>query len=269
MYDDEGMQAWAYQQEIEHQYFEEINKMNTELASVTTGNHKDYLAIVERLIATGDLSKLQPGERVSYYHKTCESLGLNPLTRPFEYITLNGKLTLYARKDATEQLRKLNQVSIERMESETIEGIYIVRAYAKTAEGRTDIGTGAVNITNLKGDALANAMMKAETKAKRRVTLSIVGLGWLDETEIETIPDAKVVDAKEVEGEIIQQKETKNIPELEQIKEANDIKTLQTVFQEIAKKFKNDKQKLEQVIKEKDLRKDVILKYGDHNHAIA
>jgi hypothetical protein len=32
--------------------------------------------------------------------------------------------------------------------------------------------------------------MKAETKAKRRVTLSICGLGLLDETEIETIPGA-------------------------------------------------------------------------------
>ena len=33
--------------------------------------------------------------------------------------------------------------------------------------------------------------MKAETKAKRRATLSICGLGMLDETEIETIPDAR------------------------------------------------------------------------------
>jgi hypothetical protein len=38
---------------------------------------------------------------------------------------------------------------------------------------------------------LANALMKAETKAKRRVTLSIAGLGWLDETELETIPQAR------------------------------------------------------------------------------
>jgi hypothetical protein len=45
---------------------------------------------------------------------------------------------------------------------------------------------------NLKGDALANALMKSETKAKRRVTLSIAGLGWLDETELETIPVAKI-----------------------------------------------------------------------------
>ena len=36
--------------------------------------------------------------------------------------------------------------------------------------------------------ALANAIMKTETKAKRRATLSICGLGFLDESEIETIP---------------------------------------------------------------------------------
>ncbi|MDQ3831524.1 MAG: hypothetical protein M3361_19940 [Candidatus Tectomicrobia bacterium] len=53
---------------------------------------------------------------------------------------------------------------------------------------REDESTGAVSVGNLRGDALANALMKCETKAKRRVTLSIAGLGWLDETEIETIP---------------------------------------------------------------------------------
>jgi hypothetical protein len=34
----------------------------------------------------------------------------------------------------------------------------------------------------------ANTILKAITKAKRRVTLSICGLGWLDETEVEDIP---------------------------------------------------------------------------------
>ena len=42
---------------------------------------------------------------------------------------------------------------------------------------------GVVSIAGLKGEALANAMMKAETKAKRRATLSICGLGWMDEVE--------------------------------------------------------------------------------------
>jgi len=48
-----------------------------------------------------------------------------------------------------------------------------------------------VNIENLKGEARSNAMMKAETKAKRRVTLSICGLGMLDESETDSIPGAR------------------------------------------------------------------------------
>lgn len=63
-------------------------------------------------------------------------------------------------------------------------------ARATDPAGRSDEAIGAVSVAGLRGDALANAIMKAETKAKRRVTLSIVGLGWLDESEIETIPAA-------------------------------------------------------------------------------
>ena len=54
---------------------------------------------VEQVVLMGDLVRLTPGQRVNYYRRVCESLGLNYLTRPFEYITLNGKLTLYARRD--------------------------------------------------------------------------------------------------------------------------------------------------------------------------
>ncbi len=146
---------------------------------------------LEAVIAQGDLAKLTPEQRVAYYRATCESLGLNPLTKPFEYITLNGRLTLYARKDAADQLRRSRGVSIIALERERLEGIYIVTATAQDVDGRQDSSIGAVNIEGLKGDALANAMMKAETKAKRRVTLSICGLGWTDEIEIETIPGAK------------------------------------------------------------------------------
>src|ERR1039458_8907681 len=138
---------------------------------------------IENALIRGDLSALKPEERLSYYNQTCQSLGLNPLTQPFAYITLNGKLTLYAKRDATEQLRKINGVSITKLEKEFRDDLYIVTAYACDNTGRTDVSTGAVQIAGLKGEASANAIMKAETKAKRRVTLSICGLGMLDETE--------------------------------------------------------------------------------------
>jgi len=161
---------------------------------------------IERVLVSGDLARLTPEQRVSYYNKTCETLGLNPLTRPFDYITLQGKMTLYARKDATEQLRKIHGVSIKISKAEAINGIFLVVAEATDKSGRADSSSGAVAFEGLKGDAMANAMMKAETKAKRRVTLSICGLGMLDETELETIPQ-----------EVTQKPEAKVV---EQIKEA-------------------------------------------------
>lgn len=147
--------------------------------------------VIEQVIVKGDLARLSADERVAYYRAVCESVGLNPLTKPFEYITLQGKLTLYARRDATDQLRRIYGVSVEIVARERLDDVYVVTARATTADGRRDESTGVVTIGRATGDALANALMKAETKAKRRVTLSICGLGTLDETEVETIPDAR------------------------------------------------------------------------------
>ncbi len=144
--------------------------------------------IMEAVIARGDLGQLSPEDRGRYYVRVCESVGLNPMTKPFEYLTLNGKLILYARKDATDQLRTIHGISVLELTETEREGVFVVTCKVQNRHGRIDCAKGAVTITGLKGDALANALMKAETKAKRRATLSICGLGWLDEGETETIP---------------------------------------------------------------------------------
>jgi hypothetical protein len=147
---------------------------------------------IENLLINGDLSKLDANARLQYYRAVCQSVGLNPLTKPFEYLTLNGRLMLYARKDATDQLRSIHKVGVTIQAREVVDECYVVTARAITPDGRTDESIGAVALGALKGDAKCNALMKAETKAKRRVTLSICGLGMLDETEIETIPGGVV-----------------------------------------------------------------------------
>lgn len=159
---------------------------------------------IERLLISGDLAGLKAEERVSYYKMVCETVGLNPLTKPFEYITLNGRLTLYALKACTDQLRAIHNISITIMSREVVDDCYVVTARATNPSGRTDENIGAVAIANLKGEAKCNALMKAETKAKRRVTLSIVGLGMLDETEVETIPATRKSNALELTTEPIE-----------------------------------------------------------------
>lgn len=153
----------------------------------------NQMSVIEQVMLKGNLSVLSPQQKIEYYAKTCESLGLNPLTKPFEYINLNGKEVLYATKGCTEQLRQVHGVSIKIVDKQKFDDVYIVTAEASDKNGRYDSATGAVTVAGLKGEALANAMMKAETKAKRRVTLSLCGLNMLDESEVESIPTAKKV----------------------------------------------------------------------------
>ena len=149
--------------------------------------------IVSSIVLRGDLSNLSPQDKVKYYREFCYSLDLNPLTMPFNLLRMNNKEVLYANKNCGEQLRKNNGVSVIEVSQQIIDGIMVVNVKVQDKNGRVDIETGAVNIAGLKGDMLANAIMKAVTKAKRRATLSICSVGVMDESEIETVPDVEKV----------------------------------------------------------------------------
>jgi len=149
-------------------------------------------AIISNIVLKGDIGGLNPTEKVQYYNSVCERLGLDPAMQPFQLLNLQGKQILYATKSAAEQLTKRYGISHAINDRQTIGDVHIVYVRAtETATGRYEDSSGAVTIANLKGDALCNALMKAETKAKRRSTLSLLGLGMLDETEVETIPNAQ------------------------------------------------------------------------------
>lgn len=146
------------------------------------------------LILKGDISKLSDEQKVEYYHAICNRLGVDPMTKPFDYLVLQGKQTLYLNKGGAEQLNKVHKVSMSITNAVKFDDIYVVTSRASVGDRHTD-STGAVNIKGLYGDALCNAMMKAETKAKRRATISLLGLAMLDETEVETIPNARTHEA--------------------------------------------------------------------------
>ena len=153
---------------------------------------------IEAVLVGGDLTPLTPEQRVNYYNRVCESVGLNPLTRPFDYLRLNNKLILYANKNCADQLMSTRSLSVEIPTREPIQGVFVVTARVKSAGGRAAEGIGAVPIEGLKGEALANAVMKAETTAKRRTVMSFCGLSMMDETEVDSVPGAQRVAAQPV-----------------------------------------------------------------------
>lgn len=175
--------------------------------------------MMETVLVRGDLSQLNARQRLEYLMSVCQSVGLNPLTRPFEYIELENKLTLYATKNCTDQLRLKHGIScrITSKFHDQETGTYSITVVATARDGRSQESTGVVPLVKELGDwkkaqgsnknyfepngqyrklnpvDSANAQMKPETKAQRRATLSLCGLGGiLDETELETIPHTKI-----------------------------------------------------------------------------
>jgi hypothetical protein len=137
----------------------------------------DYDAIAP-VVLNGDLGKLTNAQKIGLYQATCQSMGLNPATNPFEYIRLNGKEKLYPKKECAEQLRKIHGVSLSGPKVSYPEGMIMCEITATLPNGRTDTDVGVVPAPK-GGEATANAILKAITKAKRRVTFSILGLGFL------------------------------------------------------------------------------------------
>ena len=168
---------------------------------------------LEKVILNADLSSLTGEQRVNYYMQVCNQYGLDAFTRPFEYIKLNNKLTLYATKACAAALIELKSISTRIVSQEQFQDVFVVTCEAtrKDENGNTQVAQdiGVVPIANLKGDQLGNAMMKASTKAKRRTVLNMAGLGQTDETEIQSIANTSSAPVVRVEvdalGEIAEE----------------------------------------------------------------
>ena len=206
-------------------------------------NQDQQASVANQLILQGDLSKLSANDKVRYYNGYCERMGLDPFTKPFDILRLNGKEVLYCTRSGTQQLNKLHKVShtITSRDTNADAGVYIVTSKASLPDGRCTESIGAVNIAGLKGEMYANAIMKAETKAKRRATLDLLGLGVLDESEAETIPNASTV-ALQTMVEALPQMEVESVEVIEEdaeltigrlaiaIKKASNIVELKAVY---------------------------------------
>lgn len=146
-------------------------------------------AAVEAAVAKGDLSQLSSEQRLQYLHAVCSSLGLNGLTRPFDFLTnkKTGVVTLYARKECAAQLASIRGVTTEIVSKCVEDGVYTVHVRASCPHGkgkRHHDNIGCVAIQGLSGEQKANAMMHAVTKAERRAVLALCGLGAMDESEV-------------------------------------------------------------------------------------
>lgn len=174
--------------------------VTTALQTQATG---EDAALLERILADGDIARLTPAQRVAYYRMRCEAAGLDHRAQPFMFVSLQGKLVLYATKSATQQLAAKHRISTQIVSRGTEDGLHVVVVRASKPDGGATDEIGAVSVQGLKGEQLANAYMKAATKAKRRAVLALCGLGEMDETEVDSVPKSARVDVDLDTGEVI------------------------------------------------------------------
>jgi hypothetical protein len=116
-------------------------------SDIPSPDREEALAALQQILATGDLAPLAPEQRVAHYLTFCHSLGLNPLSRPLDWLVLDGKLVLYPNKSCAEQLRRLHQISVRKVRAEPIGELFVVEVEGRTPDGRTDYATKYVPLT--------------------------------------------------------------------------------------------------------------------------
>jgi hypothetical protein len=141
-----------------------------------------------------DLESLTEEQRQKYYLDACQHYSLPPELSALAFIwmeTGDGKrnLTLYAKKAATDIIRANKQISTTKLTKDEGRGYVAWIVEGKDATGRTEMAVGSASTEGLKGTQLATAVMLAQTRGTRRMTLQFVG-GLLDESELnETTTD--------------------------------------------------------------------------------
>lgn len=135
--------------------------------------------ILSRLIESGDISGLTEQQRCDFYYMSCAQAGLDPSTRPFDYIKQGGKIALYPNQRATAQLSAKHGLTIEITDKTTMDGLYVFTAKATRRDGSFVEEIGVVPVPTSPTDK-ANAMMKASGKAKRRAVIAACGLAQAD-----------------------------------------------------------------------------------------
>lgn len=152
---------------------------------------QDDIAIIERLALTGDLTSLTPEMRMRHYMARCEALGLDPRTKPFDYIKdkSSGKTVLYPNATAAQQIGRQMQLSSRVTLREWLDkDTYMVECEVSGPGGRAVRAAAIRYMFNTSGSAYAgqqraNKMMGAETSAHRRAVAAYCGFALPDADE--------------------------------------------------------------------------------------
>jgi hypothetical protein len=148
------------------------------------------MANKKKFIPLTSLDNLSDVQKTEYKVNACEYFEIPPELSLLEFMWLDSgdagrHLVLYAKKGATDIMRGNRGISVDEIREVVGDGsiMFIAKGHDKT--GRTDVAVGAADTRGRSGKYLSDAIMTAQTRATRRLTLQFVGGGLLDESEVQ------------------------------------------------------------------------------------
>ena len=124
-------------------------------------------------------------QRVKACLELCGVLGIPTPLNPFRFITLNGKMVMYAPNEAAQLIAASREASVDIVnkyrDKET--NIYVVEIQVSTQARRVQ-NFAAIYVGGLTGQKLADAMMKCCTKGIRRTIFGAFGLSIADDDDV-------------------------------------------------------------------------------------
>lgn len=129
-------------------------------------------------------------QRVKACLELCHILGIPTPMNPFQFITMNNKLVLYAPNEAAQLIAESRRASVEVLNKyvDKERNIFVVEVQVSTPERRVQ-NFAAISLAGLTGQKLADAMMKCCTKAQRRTIFGAFGLSVSDEDDVQAVKD--------------------------------------------------------------------------------
>lgn len=143
----------------------------------------------KKFVPLTSLDNLTDEQKTEYKINACEFFGIPAELNLLEFMRLDSgdsgtHLVLYAKKGATDMLRESRGISVDEIKETLGDGFIMFTAKGHDKTGRTDVAVGAADTKGRSGKALSDAIMTAQTRASRRLTLQFVGGGLLDESEV-------------------------------------------------------------------------------------
>lgn len=159
-----------------------------EVAEVLDESTPSYQKVEQALI-TGELAGLTKGQLVEVQRRMAEKMGIDPSLSPVDAIQdrKTGRLTLYINSKGAAELRRRHGLEVVAIDVVTQRpGLVVLRCTLRGSDGRGDMAFGAAGWEVDRPWDEAKAWLVAETRAKRRATMSAVGIfleGPSDEVE--------------------------------------------------------------------------------------